>query len=645
MSRSVTHSAEQKSLTTAHGVSIDAELLQSLQAIRPEHGWRLVAFLILYLGAATGGWLAATGPGDSWQLLLLAAPFYLLAAAALHGISLFTHEGVHGTLSTSSDINRLLSIACALPVLQNYSAYKVLHLNHHRHLGMEGDPDHYPNYTRWTWLVFVMHWLRLIIGYPVYIVMIPILGFRQGTRIDRAWIVVECLLLAVLIVTVCWLPLPGSLLLHGWLIPMLFINSMVNIRGISQHTLLEHASDPVAGTRSILTNRLTAFFMCNENYHLEHHLFPRVPWYNLRRLHDLLRAQLVARQAPFISSYLAFVRDFAAGSWARGPLGDDRFRPGVGIASSAGATDAAGDSVPSLAVVPSPAPPARLLPALAHEKLLFALGMILFVSLALFRTDRAGLALELLAILLAWAALIARRWSAFGDGVLRIRYLASYGFILWTYLSIGRMVEAFDLTSWDSQLRAADQWLFGDLLIDWGRSASRHPWLTEWMSAGYLAYLVYLHLAIGHGLASPRRFGRPLFLHLGTAYAIGLGAYLLMPAVGPWRAYPELFAEPLPDGPITWLAANVVRWGSSVYDAFPSLHVSVTLTLLACDWRHCRIRFWMVLLPACGIFGSTVYLRFHYGVDLIAGFFCFLFCWGICWVLERMGELELRKSD
>lgn len=29
---------------------------------------------------------------------------------------------------------------CALPVLQNYAAYRVLHLKHHTHLGQPGDP-------------------------------------------------------------------------------------------------------------------------------------------------------------------------------------------------------------------------------------------------------------------------------------------------------------------------------------------------------------------------------------------------------------------------------------------------------------------------------------------------------------------------
>jgi fatty acid desaturase len=79
--------------------------------------------------------------------------------------------------------------------------------------------------------------------------------------------------------------------------------------------------DPIRGTRSILTNRLTAFFMCNENYHLEHHLYPGVPWYNLPALHRELRAELVARGAPFIPSYAAFVRDFVVGSVRRSPLG------------------------------------------------------------------------------------------------------------------------------------------------------------------------------------------------------------------------------------------------------------------------------------------------------------------------------------
>jgi fatty acid desaturase len=107
---------------------------------------------------------------------------------------------------------------------------------------------------------------------------------------------------------------------------MLIINTLVNIRGMSQHTFLENQSDTVLGTRSILTNPVTAFFMCNENYHLEHHLYPGIPWYNLPRLHQALRNELIARGAPFIPSYFAFVREFVVKSIRRSPLGKASLR-------------------------------------------------------------------------------------------------------------------------------------------------------------------------------------------------------------------------------------------------------------------------------------------------------------------------------
>lgn len=255
--------------------------------------------------------------------MLAGAPLYLLAAASLHGISLFTHEAVHGCLSRHRTWNAVLGALCAWPVLQNFSAYRVLHLRHHEHLGEEGDPDHYPNYTRWTWMVFLMNWGRLLLGYPAYIIAIPILGFKHGSAWQRVGIAAEVIMAAGFLHGLSRLPVP--VLVHGWLIPMLFINTFVNIRGMSQHTLLEeHHGDPVRGTRTILTNPVTAFFMCNENYHLEHHLYPGVPWYHLPRIHRVLRAELVRSGAPFIPSYFAFVREFVVGSFRRSPLGHRR---------------------------------------------------------------------------------------------------------------------------------------------------------------------------------------------------------------------------------------------------------------------------------------------------------------------------------
>lgn len=307
-----------------HRLPLDPVLLRELH--RPQHrGWahgsRIALFAILYLVAGYAAFRIMSAPHAPAWMWLACLPLYLLAAASLHGIRLFTHEAVHGTLAADPLLNRLGGAACAIPVLQNFAAYRVLHLRHHNHLGEEGDPDHYDNYTRWTWLVFTMHWGRLIAGYPAYITAIPILGFRHACRRERAWIVIEVACTLLLVLAALASPVPRAFWLHAWLIPMLIINTLVNIRGMSQHTLLDDQSDEIRGTRSILTNRLTAFFMCNENYHLEHHLYPGVPWYNLPRLHRALREELVARGAPYIGSYFAFVRDFVTGSLRRSPLG------------------------------------------------------------------------------------------------------------------------------------------------------------------------------------------------------------------------------------------------------------------------------------------------------------------------------------
>jgi fatty acid desaturase len=315
----------EQSIDSAHGVVVDADLLEQLYTANHRSLVQCFVFLTLYVVSAATILQLHSGTTVDALVVVGCLPLYLIAAASLHGISLFTHEAVHGVLSRNHSLNRIFGIACALPVLQNFSAYKVLHLKHHQYLGHEGDPDHYDNYSRWTWLVFSMHWLRLIVGYPVYIVMIPILGFRQGTVTERCWIVLEVALLcagiAAAVMSFSW-----HVLLHAWLIPMVMINTLVNIRGMSQHTFLEEPDDPIRGTRSILTNPVTEFFMCNENYHLEHHLFPRVPWYHLKRLHQAIKGQLTDREAPFVKSYFEFVCEFTRKSWQRSPLGRLRKR-------------------------------------------------------------------------------------------------------------------------------------------------------------------------------------------------------------------------------------------------------------------------------------------------------------------------------
>ena len=61
----------------------------------------------------------------------------------------------------------------------------------------------------------------------------------------------------------------------------------------------------MAGTRTVVSNAVNSFFWNNINWHIGHHVYPTVPWYNLVELHRMLEPQIKASGAPVDKSYIA----------------------------------------------------------------------------------------------------------------------------------------------------------------------------------------------------------------------------------------------------------------------------------------------------------------------------------------------------
>ena len=98
------------------------------------------------------------------------------------------------------------------------------------------------------------------------------------------------------------------MLLDVWLIPGVLVGYISAVRALAQHALTM-PGDPLTASRSVRSNRFVAFLLLNENFHLEHHLFPEVPSYNLPRLRELLRGRL-PRSVEAVS-YTRFLAGFA----------------------------------------------------------------------------------------------------------------------------------------------------------------------------------------------------------------------------------------------------------------------------------------------------------------------------------------------
>jgi membrane-associated phospholipid phosphatase len=174
-------------------------------------------------------------------------------------------------------------------------------------------------------------------------------------------------------------------------------------------------------------------------------------------------------------------------------------------------------------------------------------------------------------------------------------------------------------TKMDSLLQTIDSHLVGTNL-SLRLEPLVHPFLTEIFSACYFLFFVYLLFSLIYYFVGDIDLLRKFVVGLFTVYGIGFIGYSFVPASGPCHAMAEQFKVPLDGWWITRLNNAVVLRGSNGVDVFPSLHCAVSSFFLFFDRRHRPWRFKLYLVPCVGLWLSTIYLRYHYFVDVVCGF-------------------------
>ncbi len=171
---------------------------------------------------------------------------------------------------------------------------------------------------------------------------------------------------------------------------------------------------------------------------------------------------------------------------------------------------------------------------------------------------------------------------------------------------------------YDHALIAADRFLLG---VDPTRWLERLYWppLVEWSQWVYTSFF-FIPVSLGIYLCLRRRL-QHFEEAIGAAtlgfYTSYLG-YFFVPAIGP-RYWVEH------DAPLQglWftdrLRASLDSLELCMRDCFPSGHVEVTLIVLFFAWKYGRPLFWFLLPIGLTMVFATVYLRYHYVVDVLAG--------------------------
>jgi membrane-associated phospholipid phosphatase len=153
------------------------------------------------------------------------------------------------------------------------------------------------------------------------------------------------------------------------------------------------------------------------------------------------------------------------------------------------------------------------------------------------------------------------------------------------------------------------------------------PFLTVWaadlLAMAYVSYyFIPLVLIIILYLGDSEEEFSITVSSLLLGYYLCFAAYVALPAVGPRFTLASLQHVPVQGGTIsTWIINTLNTLEGNQRDCFPSGHTQTVLISLWFAFKYKRPLFWVYLPITTALILSTVYLRYHYVIDVIAGIF------------------------
>jgi fatty acid desaturase len=234
----------------------------------------------------------------SYGLWRLEDPLLWVPLAVLQGFTFFNmttllhevvHEGVFPTPRPRAE--RALGLLYAITSGISASQFTRWHLDHHDNLGSdEDDPKRH-----WLSPKRNARWYKLLYCTPV---LMPIY-FRAAARESRSYepalrarIAKERLATVLIQLSVggsLWYFAGAGAMLRAWLVPYFLVFPVAfTLNRLGQHYNID-PGNPLKWSTLMKPSRLWDFLFLYSNYHLEHHYFPRVPFYNLRALHRELK--------------------------------------------------------------------------------------------------------------------------------------------------------------------------------------------------------------------------------------------------------------------------------------------------------------------------------------------------------------------
>jgi membrane-associated phospholipid phosphatase len=227
------------------------------------------------------------------------------------------------------------------------------------------------------------------------------------------------------------------------------------------------------------------------------------------------------------------------------------------------------------------------------------------------------------------------------------------------FMQVFVYISVLNPHDYDPVLVSWDKALFGMNPTEWLQQFA-FPALTEFLQIAYVLFYFHafaqsIELNMRGLYEEAERVTRTIVFGFLLSYL----AYFFMPAIGP-RFSVHDYASISTDLPGVWVTdiiRNIIDTGDGFRvktiapalqmhrNCMPSGHTMMTLMNMILAFRFRSTLRWIFLIMGCSLIFSTIYLRYHYVVDVIAGILLAFMALGLeSWIYTFLTSKQLVKK-
>jgi fatty acid desaturase len=287
--------AEEKGLVAADWYQTPIPRSQMKELMKRKNGPAIRDTIIWFGGLIILGYLGYLSWGTWWAVPAFLAYGILYATPA----DSRWHECGHGTAFKTPWMNEVIYQIASFMMLRSATPWRWSHTRHHTDTFIVGRDPEILTERPPVWKVLIMEVMHLY-GGPKEIKRFFLHAFGkvdsteneyipQSERRKTYWEARIYLLILAALVATC--VLTGSFLPAMYLfLPSFYGSCIVILFAMTQHLgLYEDVLDHRLNTRTMYLNPVLRFLYWNMNYHIEHHMFPMVPYHQLPKLHEAMK--------------------------------------------------------------------------------------------------------------------------------------------------------------------------------------------------------------------------------------------------------------------------------------------------------------------------------------------------------------------